>query len=71
MTHGAPVDKGWTTTIADIATVLSDHYTEDGIATFLDSRNRHLDGERPIVLCRTKEGRRKVLALALLIGSEG
>lgn len=47
------------TTIAAIVKALGVTYNDDGVAIWLASWNRNIDG-RPIDLCRTAEGRERV-----------
>jgi len=51
-------------TMRQVVDALADLYTDDGVAIWLDSPNRMLQGQRGIDVCRTAEGRYRVYALA-------
>lgn len=50
--------------MVQVIEALSEVYSDDGIAMWLDGANRLLDGRRGIEVCRTAEGRYRVFALA-------
>lgn len=50
--------------MAAIVEALAAVYTDDGIAEWLDRRNRNLSGARPISRCWDRPGRARVLELA-------
>ena len=51
-------------TLSDIVDALRDTYTEDGIAIWLGATSSRWDGETAIYLCRTADGREKVMRVA-------
>lgn len=51
--------------VADIAALLAQAYTQEGVVVWLAGRKRSMNEERPIDLMRTKEGRQRVYAEAI------
>jgi hypothetical protein len=47
-------------TMVQVVEALSETYTSDGVAIYLGAHVTTFDGERPIDVCRTAEGRFRV-----------